>query len=187
MPNIYKIGMTERDPNERLLEANASYTWKPPMNFELEFTVKVVNYKKKEKMLHKILEAHGKRINPRQEFFSLPLEIIKMYFELLNDSDVIDLPVEDYKPPEANNELNCYINELNEFINAYIDTYDGSKSYIRTRAYELYSAYVDWCNSTNLDVIMTLTKFGREIKNLPNISKSSQRDGIYYTISLVDN
>ena len=49
MPGILKVGMTERTPEARLKEANASDTWRPPMPYKIEFEKKVYNSSQKEK------------------------------------------------------------------------------------------------------------------------------------------
>ena len=38
---LLKIGMTNRTPQERLAEANKSDTWRPPINYKIEFAKKV--------------------------------------------------------------------------------------------------------------------------------------------------
>ena len=55
MPNILKIGMTERTPIERLNEANSSDTWRPPTPYKIEFAKRVNNPRMKEYMIHKLL------------------------------------------------------------------------------------------------------------------------------------
>lgn len=84
MPNIFKIGTTERTPIERLKEANSLDTWKPPTPYKIEFAKKVKNPKEKETTLHKLLEQYTERINPRREFFKVSLEEIKIFFDLID-------------------------------------------------------------------------------------------------------
>ena len=84
MPGIYKIGMTDRDPTERLKEANKSDTWKPPTPYELEFAKKVDDPKAKESSMHKIFENLGFRPNVRREFFNVPLDTAKEVFNLID-------------------------------------------------------------------------------------------------------
>ena len=84
MPGIYKIGMTTRTPEDRLKDANASNTWKPPTPYNIEMSVKVTHAYIKEQALHKLLEHYGKRIHPRREFFSISIHEVKMFFLLLN-------------------------------------------------------------------------------------------------------
>ena len=48
MPGILKVGMTERIPEARLSEANASDTWRPPTPYKIEFAKKVSNPSQKE-------------------------------------------------------------------------------------------------------------------------------------------
>jgi len=81
MPNILKIGMTERTPDIRLKEANISDTWKPSP-FKIEFAKKVSNPSQKEKTLHTILKKY--RVNSRREFFHVLLEEVRTLFDLID-------------------------------------------------------------------------------------------------------
>jgi len=84
MPGILKIGMTERDPEIRLSEANASDTWRPPTPYIIELAKKVYNASQKEKTLHILLEKYTDRINPRREFFRVTLEEVRKFFDLMD-------------------------------------------------------------------------------------------------------
>ena len=81
MPGIFKVGMTERTPEERLKEANKPDTWKANP-FEIEYAKKVFNPKQKETTLHILLSQY--RINPKREFFKISSEKIKNYFDLMD-------------------------------------------------------------------------------------------------------
>jgi hypothetical protein len=84
MPGILKIGMTERTPNVRLSEANASDTWRPPTLYNIEFAKKVYNPFGKEKTLHTLLEQYTDRIHPRREFFRVSPEEVRKFFDLMD-------------------------------------------------------------------------------------------------------
>jgi hypothetical protein len=84
MPGILKIGMTERTPEIRLREANASDTWRPPTPYKIEFAKKVKNAIEKEKTLHILLEQYTFRINPRREFFNVSIEEVLKFFDLMD-------------------------------------------------------------------------------------------------------
>ena len=84
MPGILKIGMTERTPDARLSEANASDTWRPPTPYKIEFAKKVSNPSAKEKALHVLLEQYTERINPRREFFRVSPEDVRKFFDLID-------------------------------------------------------------------------------------------------------
>ena len=86
MPGILKIGMTERDPNERTKEL---FTTGIPAPFNIEFAKKVSNPKKKETLLHQILELYAERINPKREFFKVSIEEVKLLFELIEGDNWI--------------------------------------------------------------------------------------------------
>ena len=82
MPGYLKVGMTDRTPEIRLREANAS-TW-IPMPFQIEFAKKVINASEKEKTLHQLLEQYTNRINPRREFFKVSKEEVFAFFNLMD-------------------------------------------------------------------------------------------------------
>jgi hypothetical protein len=82
MPNICKIGCTEREPIIRLKEANISNTWKPPTQYKLEIAKKVKNMNNKESIIHKILLKE--RINPNREFFKTSIDDVKNLFDLMD-------------------------------------------------------------------------------------------------------
>ncbi len=82
MPGIYKIGATERDPQERLNEANSSDTWRPPEAYEIECIAKTHDIYKKEHTIHRLLNS--KRIHMRREFFRESLDTIKLLFDLVH-------------------------------------------------------------------------------------------------------
>jgi hypothetical protein len=106
MPGILKIGMTERTPETRLREANASDTWRPPTPYNIEFAKKVYNPSKKENTLHTLMEQYTDRIHPRREFFRISSEEVINFFDLMDgemwiknyekkDCEIEDTEVED--------------------------------------------------------------------------------------------
>ena len=84
MPGILKVGMTERIPEARLSEANASDTWRPPTPYKIEFAKKVSNPSQKENTLHTLLEKYTDRIHPRREFFRVSPEEVLKFFDLMD-------------------------------------------------------------------------------------------------------
>jgi hypothetical protein len=90
MPDILKIGMTERHVITRLKEANSSDTWRPPTPFVIEFAKKVSNVKDKEKTLHALLEQYTERVNPRREFFRVSVEEVRKFFDLMDGEYWVD-------------------------------------------------------------------------------------------------
>jgi hypothetical protein len=84
MPGILKVGMTERKPEIRLSEANASDTWRPPTPYKIDFAKKVYNPSQKEKALHILLEQYTNRIHPRREFFRVSQEELRKFFDLMD-------------------------------------------------------------------------------------------------------
>jgi hypothetical protein len=102
LPNniLLKIGMTERTPHERLAEANKSDTWRPPLNYKIEFAKKVKNALQKEKTIYKLLEQYNERVNRSREFFDISVEKARLYFDLM-DGEYLELKEsEDPKPLE---------------------------------------------------------------------------------------
>ena len=84
MPNIVKLGMTERTPIVRLNEANSSDTWRPPTSYKLEFAKKVLNPKQKESTLHTLLEKYTEKVNSKREFFRISTENLRLFFDLID-------------------------------------------------------------------------------------------------------
>ena len=98
MPNILKVGMTERTPEERLNEANRPNTFMP-MPFKIEIAKKVINPKQKEKTLHTLLTQYTTRTNPRREFFHVSPEEIKIFFDLIDGELWVEKQLEQYHVP----------------------------------------------------------------------------------------
>jgi len=69
MPDILKVGMTERTHEVRLSEANTSNTWGPLTPYKIKFAKKVSNPSQNEKTLHSLLEQYTDRIYPRNSMF----------------------------------------------------------------------------------------------------------------------
>lgn len=82
MPDLLKIGYTERPMDERLQEANGS-TW-VPQEFSIVFARHVNDPNAKEQTVHRILKE--KRVNPRREFFRVTADEVKLLFELMDGS-----------------------------------------------------------------------------------------------------
>ena len=80
MPGIYKIGMTERTPEERLKDANSSTFVLYP--FQIEFYKQTDDVYQKEQYIHRKLETC--RINKNKEFFKVDLNVVREIFNSLN-------------------------------------------------------------------------------------------------------
>jgi hypothetical protein len=103
MPGIVKIGMTERTPETRLSEANASDTWRPPTPYKIEFAKKVANASEKEKILHLLLEQYTDRIHPQREFFRVSSEEVRKFFDLIDGEMWVETRIdEEEEMPQAN-------------------------------------------------------------------------------------
>lgn len=84
MPGIMKIGMTMRNPEERLKEANKHDTFKPPTLYHLDFAKQVLYPKTKESILHSLLERYTERVNPQREFFRVSSTEVYRFFQLID-------------------------------------------------------------------------------------------------------
>ncbi len=104
MPCILKVGMTERTPEIRLGEANASDTWRPPTPYQIEFAKKVSNASGKEKTLHALLEQYTCRIHPRREFFRVSPEEVRKFFDLMDGEMWTETYVEEEEEEEEEEE-----------------------------------------------------------------------------------
>jgi hypothetical protein len=105
MPGLLKIGYTERTIEDRLQEANIGGTWCPPTSYEVELSKFVKDVQKKERILHKLLQE--KRVHPGREFFRVPLETVRLFFDLMDGAE--------YKPELCKKE-DIYSSFLNEVI-----------------------------------------------------------------------
>ena len=75
MPGVIKIGATRRDPAERLAEANASDTWRPPHAYVVACAAEVTDPFACERAMHTLLAA--RRVNHRAEFFEITADEAK--------------------------------------------------------------------------------------------------------------
>lgn len=84
MPGLYKVGMTTREVEERLREANSTDTYKPPLPYTVALKKHVDNVREAEKFVHEYLESYGQRVNKKREFFRVSLDTIKKAFEMVD-------------------------------------------------------------------------------------------------------
>ena len=80
MPGMVKIGATDRDVAERLRDANASDTWRPPEPYAVVCSVRVEDAFATERAIHEALSAS--RVHPRREFFRISVEEVRAVFAL---------------------------------------------------------------------------------------------------------
>ena len=83
MPGICKVGKTERNPSDRLKDANSD-TWSPPV-WKCEFFKYVKDYNQKEVAIHRVLQDMSEHI-PRREMFKISVEKVRRVFDLLDAS-----------------------------------------------------------------------------------------------------
>ena len=133
MKGILKIGMTKRNPDERLKEANKSDTWKPPTDYELLYSVKCYEPEKKEKFLHKLLDEY--RINKNREFFRVDEEKVNIIFKMLDIEEFEDKYECRNNKIKTEKEKNMILNWFDKNIIAceefttFDDLYDDWESY----------------------------------------------------------
>lgn len=84
MPGILKVGMTVRTPEERLAEANRPDTFKPPTNYRMEFAKRVTDPRAKEATLHGLLSSFAIQVNKNREFFRVPVDEVRRFFDLMD-------------------------------------------------------------------------------------------------------
>ena len=81
MPGVIKIGATRRELAERLAEANASDTWRPPHAYVVACAAEVTEPFACERAIHTLLAA--RRVNHRAEFFEITADEASALFSLL--------------------------------------------------------------------------------------------------------
>ena len=79
MPNLVKIGYTNRTPDKRAEQISRGTG--VPIKFSVEFAFKCFNGEQLERELHKYLSPY--RINTEREFFQLTVDEAKRTIELL--------------------------------------------------------------------------------------------------------
>ena len=84
MPGIVKIGMTDRNPEDRLRDANRHDTFKPPLPYTIKVAKYVKNPLEKEKILHKLFSRYSERVNNNREFFRISLDEVILFFDLID-------------------------------------------------------------------------------------------------------
>ncbi|HJP69521.1 MAG TPA: GIY-YIG nuclease family protein [Sphingomicrobium sp.] len=77
MPGIYKIGMTEKAPQERLEQLSSATSI--PLPFDMVFFAQVQNPLKVEQAMHRHFE--DRRVNESREFFRASIKDIHDYLE----------------------------------------------------------------------------------------------------------
>ncbi len=85
MPGLYKVGMTDRTPEERAKEL---YSTGVPEPFVIELAIKVQDPKHAESVIHKALESFTIRPNPKREYFRASIQQIKLVFDLISINQI---------------------------------------------------------------------------------------------------
>ena len=86
MPGVVKIGATTRDPSERLAEANASDTWRPPHPYVVVCAVEVADAFASERAVHAVLAARrvgAQSARSAREFFEITEQEVRVLLSLL--------------------------------------------------------------------------------------------------------
>ena len=84
LPDLVKIGMTTKDPNERAKELSTATG--VPTPFMLVFYKPFVDCYSTEQRIHQFLEDKGYRVNNNREFFNIPtklaIDVVQAYYDL---------------------------------------------------------------------------------------------------------
>jgi len=134
--------MTTRTVEDRLKEANSS-TWNPD-KFKVELCVKVNKVEEREKMVHKLLEEY--RSNSRREFFEVPLEKVKLIFDLLREEDIkseniaIEIAKSKVEPKGMTTR------SVEKKVDVYIEFTKECSDFLETHSEyrDIYSYFYDW-------------------------------------------
>jgi hypothetical protein len=113
MPGLLKVGMTEREPTDRLRDANSSDTWRPPTPFKIMMAKAVREPRAKEASLHALLAKLGTRINTNREFFRISMEDARLAFDLLDGEYWSPAPVAPTGTPAAGPDIPLIPVDLN--------------------------------------------------------------------------
>lgn len=132
MPDLVKIGTTTRTVEERLDEANSNSTW-TPFPYKVEFAKWVTHAEQREKTLHRIF--HSYRVNPHREWFRLPVETVRLHFELMDGPWWSEAPAETPTGKSKSREI------VTQFLNDVIWPSDGAPT-VEWRT--MVEAFQDW-------------------------------------------
>src|SRR3990167_4672752 len=105
IPGQVKVGQTGGCPYERAKQISGTGL---PTPFDVVFAIKVKNYERRERILHKILTDYAHRTNPRREFFVCEPSLVKPLFELM-DGEWIDNTTNDNINNKDNTDINTGI------------------------------------------------------------------------------
>lgn len=150
MPGLLKIGMTERTPEERLKDANSPDTWRPPTPYVIEFAKMVTQPKQKEATLHKLLEQFTDRVHPRREFFRLPIDDVRTFFDLMDGENWV--PAEEESPMSST----CVDEDVSEVdrqrLTTFVETHYAltGKSDDKMKSKDMYLVYSVYDKSPEL-------------------------------------
>jgi hypothetical protein len=126
MPGVFKIGMTERSPEERLSEANLPHVFTPWAPYVIEVYKKVKNCKETEKMIHALI--YDKRLNPNKEFFKITIEELKDIFNGIDEDNenIIEIKKLCVKKENLINKINNDIFDVLRMFNINKIHFNGS-------------------------------------------------------------
>jgi len=147
MPGFVKIGATRRSPAERLDEANASDTWRPPHPYVVTCAAEVADPFASERAVHALLAA--RRINARNEFFDITAGEARAVFSLLtpkavhapNLAPLVDPPVEAPVDPISREEPRAPSSLLRSWVEANYTRIPLREKDAGTKLETLFAAY----------------------------------------------
>ncbi len=98
LDGLVKVGMTTRDPTDRVRELSAATG--VPTPFVLAYDIYVADCSAAEAYLHTLLERRGYRVSDNREFFSAPLkDVIKAMLQVEEANNATPPPSRGAAPP----------------------------------------------------------------------------------------
>jgi hypothetical protein len=140
MPGILKVGMTVRTPEERLAEANRPDTFKPPTNYRMEFAKRITDPRAKEATLHGLLASFAIQVNKNREFFRVPVDDVRRFFDLMDGLwwEETELEAEELGVPTGTATTATGAEEETETKEIFMPAFEDSTRDSRIRSFTVY-------------------------------------------------
>ena len=111
MPNILNIGITWMTPEQKIIDINGlPILWRPPTPYKCEFAKRVLNAEHKKNTIYKVLAQS--RITPKQMFFNVPIEEVRILFDLMDGDYWEDSPASAASAASATNTNDIPANDI---------------------------------------------------------------------------
>jgi hypothetical protein len=130
MPNLVKIGCSQKNPHLRKAELESTGV---PAPFDLEYFAVVYDFQKSEKKLHR--ELNEFRYSGNREFFYMsPFDAVKHIQEFLSDEIIHETFAETYGEWDGEIIISAEQRELLDICAERIDFYLGDNGIIKSAA-----------------------------------------------------